>query len=204
MRIPLLLLGILFSACSCNSIPKEPTRTTVEQINAVVKISVMCGENRGGGSGVIVSEGKILTAYHVVECDGGVEPLVTIDPGDGIPRDAAVEIILPGRDIARLQLDVPTLDDFMTKVAIGPRPKVGDEVCIGTAIPRFSYHCGRVQPGDTGMIYWDHMTEFGNSGSGAYHNGKLIGLLDVLKYCQSGVPCVGGITPLQGYEWLVP
>jgi hypothetical protein len=210
MKKTALLFLVFLSACgACGYVHSEnPSRNFKEQMGAAVKITTMCDDGGGYGTGVVVSEDRVLTAKHVVDCEDGSEPKVTVDPGDGVERDAYVEILLPYNDVARLRLLNSNLEDYMTPVQIGPRPVFGDKLCIGTAVPRFGYHCGITQPDDSKgvghFVEWDWFTEFGNSGSAVYHDGKLIGLLDYLKYCQGGYHCVGGITLLEGYEWLIP
>lgn len=207
--------GVLFATCaSCGyslNIEKDkpvPYRPATQQMGTTVRITTTCGEGGGYGSGVIVSPDRILTAQHVILCEDGSEPTsITVNPGDGTERDAYVEIKLPANDIARIRLKNADLKDYMSPVTIGPRPKLGDQLCIGAAVPRWGYHCGMTQPEDNGgdgYFQWDWLTEFGNSGSGVYHDGKLVGLLVALSWCQQKIPCVGHITPLQGFEWLVP
>jgi hypothetical protein len=211
------LFALLFVACSCSlSLNTEPRRPAEQQFGATIKITTVCyvvdpvlgNVNMGGGmgTGVLVSDDLILTAYHVVDC-GILSSKIMVDPGDGVLREAYVEVLLPTRDITRLKLapEAKSLKEFMTPVTIAPRPQIGDKICMSTAVPRWGYFCGTVQPNKgSGLYFFDRFTEFGNSGSGVYHNGKLVGLLDILVKCQEKVPCLGGITPLQGYEWLVP
>jgi hypothetical protein len=180
-------------------------RTPTKQMAAVVQITTKCKGDGGRGSGVLVSKDRILTAQHVVTCEDGSDPKVTVDPGDGTERDVIIEILLPGSDIARLKLATGDLDEYFSTVEIGPRPEFNDEICMGNAVPRRGYHCGRVQPlRYQNDFLWDWLTEHGNSGSGVYHNGKLVGLLVAFLDCQNDIPCVGAITPLQDFPWLIP
>lgn len=202
----LAILGLLFTACSCLNIAQvETPKPTVHELDAVVKVIIDCGSSYWNGSGVIVSDSQALTAAHVVECPEHVRPkAVYVDAGDRVWQPARVEVLLPELDVARVKLEDPTF--IPDHLVIGTRPDIGDKVCMANSAPRLGYHCGLIQPGRTkGMLVWDWMTEHGNSGAGVYNEkGELIGLLITVGTCEHDLPCIGGITPLQGYEWLVP
>lgn len=228
--IVLTVLAFLLVSCSgCHPWNNATVyRSPNAQVGATVKVVTYCRvpdadaeiieemlgvdaydyEPFGQGSGVIVSPDRMLTAFHVVECEDGSKPRVKVDPGDKTLRDATVEIIVPGNDVARLKLvnADEELSEYYTPVTIGPRPKLGDKLCMTSAVPRLGYHCGTMQPDrdGVGLFQWDYFTEFGNSGSAVYKDGKLVGLLHALSFCQGRVQCVGHIVPLQDFPWLIP
>lgn len=219
-------LGVVAATCGAcaarvgDALAAAPRRSLPEQHGATVKITVDCpGEIPGVpathfGSGVVVSADRVVTALHVSGCGRGGdgepsgldEPLsIKVDPGDGVEREATREILIPSVDVARIQVagNAP-LRRWLTPLAIGPRPALGDQVCEAAAYPRYTYRCGMVQPWRGAKIYAEYFTEFGNSGSGVYSDGRLVGILTTLAWCQGNHPCLAGISPLQGYEWLVP
>lgn len=206
----LTLLVITATCTSCISLGRGGSRSATTQYGATVLISTTCKNAlgmttlRGRGSGVVISAHHVLTAHHVVDCGGDVAVL-TIDPGNGAAYEATTELVMPVRDIARLELKV-SLAKYSSPIKIGPRPEIGERVCESSAVPRWLYRCGEVQPNhtDSTYIYVGFMAEFGNSGSGVYVDGKLVGLLSTAWFCQENYPCVGGVTPLQGLDWLIP
>lgn len=220
--------GVTFSADGQSPLAKP--RTAHEQYLDSVRITVTCAvspkdfvstgdetadgllhalldeEHKFGGTGVMTTNQRLLTNFHVVACEGPGSTLrkIEVDTGDEKPLPATVEILLPHQDIARLLLEKP-LDVTIPTVRIGPAPEIGDKICFAGAIPRYSFRCGTVQPSPKGMIATDFKVEHGCSGSAASDSqGRLVGLVFATITCSDGEFCVGVVTPITPeMNWLV-
>jgi hypothetical protein len=156
------------------------------------------------GTGVIVSADRALTNVHVATCTHGELSKLELRTGADRPWiQVTVEVLLPALDVARVKLESP-VPEYFTPVQIGEAPELGETVCAANAWPRWSYKCGIVQPSPKGYFWVDMFAEFGNSGSGVYYRGKLVGLLFAAQPCQDGVPCVAWVSPIADYAWLIP
>jgi len=201
---------VMATCISCISYA-PPVRSPVLQQNAGVKIRVKCPDGNYVGSGVIVGRDRLLTAEHVVSCSNKNLPSqILVDPGDGVPRNAVIEVLVPNADIARLLVDAD-LSEYNSPIVIGPRPQIGDTVCEVAGMPRWTYRCFTAQvwtrlTGEEADIYMDGMmVEFGNSGSGLYDaEGRLVGIVVRVARCQDSLPCSGRATSLQTRSWLIP
>jgi hypothetical protein len=185
-------------------------RNAAEQHNADVRITVDCGAHTYGGSGVVVSPTRVLTALHVVTCDGAGDnplPLISIYEGDGSAVMYMIEVALPERDIARLWTFTDAFKAEATPIVVGPVPTVGDRVCIAAAMPNWGYHCYDVQPpepNDKDFHIASSVIELGNSGAGVYDaQGRLVGIFVTARECSQYL-CVGGVSPLAEDPWLIP
>ena len=225
--LPLLVL------IACASAPVSRGRTPAEMHALTVQIRTTCAtpdpdfvstgdpvadgllkvllpdvESAYGGSGLLVSQDRLLTNGHVVTCEPPSElRSILINDGDGELRPAHVELLLPRRDIARVQLDVP-LKKHVPRPVIGPRPATGDRLCYSSALPIQQVRCGDVQPNDnpkSGSIYVDALVMHGSSGSSAYVDGRLVGLVYATLDCGEGGLCIGAVTPIDdALAWLLP
>jgi hypothetical protein len=204
------VLALLTACTSCAHFGSR--RSAVQQHNAMVMIKTTCPDgNSHAGTGVLVSEDRVLTANHVAQCDMVpgfglyVDPVsVEVFASTDDKSTATVELTIPGADIARLKL-THALPEFFTGVEVGPPPGIGDRICEVTAVPRVMYRCGEAQKTVSGRIMFSFMTEFGNSGSAVYNSdGQLVGIVTNLIRCQEGVPCAGFGSSLTGYAWLIP
>ncbi len=197
-----LLLAVLLQALSlaivsgCCSAPPRVAGPEARQRDLAVEITRGCatssGVQVGFGSGVLISESTVLTASHVVLCPG-VAALVVLSPG--VMRVAQVAQLDLEGDMAILTLDSPVKGVPTAK--IGPRPKVGDRVCLATARPERARPCGNVTAYDTlpGDVRHTARTVPGNSGSGVYDRaGLLVGI--VTHACRDG--SCGMFTALEG------
>lgn len=225
---------ILITAGTCGACldrfasPYEP-RTPQEQHLGSVKIIVTCAvrdpkwvvsddpnidilldmvapdiEQTQMGTGGMVSSAHLLTNVHVVTCVEGKLKTIVVDTGNGIKHPASIDVLVPAHDIARLQLEAP-LDVNIPPPTIGPTPDIGDRICYASAVPRWGYTCGTVQPSAnvSQIIIGGAQIQHGNSGGLSYDNqGRLVGLIYALEKCEYDIPCLGAITNIQGYSWL--
>lgn len=209
-----LVLALLLTACSsCATFAPSHSMSRIQQYNAMVLVRTTCSDGRvGQGSGMLVSEDRVLTALHVVQCE--IVPGVPIYlPANRIEvlatakdvADADVELEISKQDVARLRLKTSNLAKFAAPVSIAPPPVVGSKVCVVSAVPRATYRCGEAQEQIPGRVVFSIFTEHGNSGSPVFdERGRLVGILTNLIACEKDIPCAGYGTSVIGYPWLVP
>lgn len=204
------LVALVFATCSCaSSAPPKVEKPTVEEHTSTprteeqqdvsaVRIQSACVtgdafagraalEIGGGiGSGVVLSTGVVITAAHVVECDGA--RLVHVVTREGTKYAAEVAYVDATRDYARLKVRGLAA---VSSVVLAPT-HVGDSVCVVAAHPFRQRQCGTIQ-----RIEWKKLPNGivdlwstarivpGNSGSGIYNDkGELVGL------ATNKIPCV--------------
>lgn len=183
-------------------------RTVHEQVVAAVDIEVRCGpsdEDVQVGTGVAVSDRLVVTALHVVTCDGGAEPQVLVDQGSGVAVPGRVEVELPEIDVARVVVPPGSLS--ASRVSVGPRPRVGDgHLTVVTAEPVWQVKECVPQPDQplgsdspAGAIGVGCLIVPGNSGAGVYDSrGMLVGVISqTAESLQFGI-----VAPLQGEPWI--
>jgi len=193
-------------ACAGHMMNPEHLRDPEAQFQGSVLVTAACfgDEPTWYGSGVIVSKDRVLTDEHVVKCPLGLTPKVWVNPGDG-NLEAEVEVEIVKSDIARLKMVTADLSGWFVPLSLGPPPPIGETVCWSALSPRPTYRCGTSNGLNQGMIMVDGMVEHGNSGSGAYdEKGRLVGLVRATTMCQNKTFCVGWITPLKDFQWLIP
>lgn len=213
----LVLLGIVGLMATCSSCVLgvfSSARSPAAQTNAAVLVRVACPDGIYTGTGVLVGAHHVLTAAHVARCAldqkaredhryEGLPSAITVDMGDGMEHSAREDVLLAAMDLSRLTVD-DDLSSWTSKIDVGGLPSVGEHACVAAMAPRPSYRCGLVQPGQPGEVYVGILpVEYGNSGSGVYVDGKLIGLMVRVRFCQGGLPCLGIVSPLAGREWLI-
>jgi S1-C subfamily serine protease len=153
--------------------PRPPEVSAWRHPRAVV-VALDCSTGGKNGSGVAIGADRVLTAAHVVRCDGTARVAV-----DG--RPAHVVRVWTERDTALVATEAPA-----APLRIGLRPAPGDRVCAATATPKFSWSCGYVRA--VGLVTcadgfcYDLTIEVeirrGNSGSGLFNaRGELVGLV---------------------------
>lgn len=167
--------------------PPPEGRTISGQWDATVAISAQCGDGLHWytGSGVIVSDDVVLTARHVVADhyqDNGAwvncpNLQITVREIDGTMHDATVEAEASS-DIARLRI----VEKFTDPPAVlGPRPLLGENVCMVALRPEPWRRCGETQPTTDSLIRVNFQVVHGNSGAGVYDtDGRLIGIIVTL------------------------
>lgn len=210
MRRPLALLSALFvffwSGCAYASVTR-PHPVVTEEYERTVRLVVLCPDgNMSGGSGVRIGGEAVLTAFHVVDCDGEVPIGVMIVTSKGKKYMATVEAEIRAQDVARLRVKgLPS----MNPVAIA-QPVLGQQACATFALPKIGRRCGEIWPdiegGPPGDVHVDFVGEHGNSGSALWdEQGRLIGILVHLRYCQgTGLPqvCTAGATKVWPIRWI--
>lgn len=108
-------------AVETNEPPAPLTPHSVDHL-AVVRVSVTrCGE-RVHGSGVLIADGLVVTAGHVV----GDAGLVRLDQGAVTVTGEVLGVMADGRDLALVAVDGP----LPTPVAAGLVPQAGDAVTV--------------------------------------------------------------------------
>lgn len=156
----------------------------------------------GMGSGVLVADRLVLTAAHVVACEGTVSIQVTV-MATGQELTATAETIDTNSDIARLTLSEPVAATPMT---YGPRPELDDRVCLVSAVPEYTRRCGNVQSFREGKgdVWHDAITQPGNSGGGVYDSrGRLVGIVTHYYTCRNGQFCGGAFSSFNGRSWVL-
>lgn len=207
----LVLLLAAVANASCTHASPLMSRSLADRYVEAVEISAMCVQDDGngggaivgwGGSGVIVSRTRILTAAHVAATHGMfcVFSATTID---GKERMIQPAVVLPDFDLASMTiLDDEEPFDF-SPLAYGVKPTLGDTVCAAVAVPWRGHKCGEVQPDSTppGDIKFFVVVEPGNSGSGLYNaRGELVGIVTHRFFCnQSKQTCGGKAASLDGH-----
>lgn len=203
------LLGTLISAAmvlGCRPETGDTMRSPAIQVDEAATLSVLCADGRSfAGSAVVLGPDRLLTAAHVVACEGhGGAPLLVLVSLGGVSTVGTVEIMSPGSDLARLV----TVDRLAYHaLLIGPRPAIGEIVCVAAGAPQGrTRRCGPVErfeeePGD---IVHAVVTEPGNSGAGVYDSaGRLVAILSHYRECINGQLCGGKATSLAGRAWIL-
>ncbi len=183
-----------------------PHPTVSEEYMRTVRIAVLCPDGSiSGGSGVRIGGTVVLTAFHVIDCDGEPATAVVIrtDKGDVYPAEVAAEI--RDQDVARLNVTgLPELP----QVTIG-RPVLGQRACATFALPEVGRRCGEIWPPyaePPGDMHLDFVGEHGNSGSAVWdEDGRLIGILVHLHWClgtEVQQVCTAGATTIWPIRWI--
>lgn len=211
-------LLVLFAACA--HVPRVPAiaRSSQQIEAAVLSVESMCtnrdpfaGQMPDGigyiaGSGVIVDDRHALTALHVVDCFA--MHAVRVQMANGRRLRMVVDKIDRPHDLARMVIMSDETFGLGAGVAIGG-PIIGEPACTAVAHPRRQVNCGEVDviwpvtrngPATYPVVSFGvtQLTQRGNSGSGTYQNGKLIGVTIALQKDVDGggmVVPVGGVWP---------
>lgn len=201
---------------ACGGVSLETQAAQIEQrYSAAVSVTAVCVQDDGqttgwNGSGVIVSETRLLTAGHVVETAPNEACIFTVEDADGNEYLAKPLVAIPQVDLASMELISPAAKFRFEGVRFGLPPWTGEIVCSATGFPRREHRCGQVMkpklpPGD---ILMNLVVEPGNSGSGLYNmKHELVGII-VHTYPNrgNGQYVTGGATSLAplGLQGLLP
>lgn len=207
--IPRVALFVALSGCNCyhmplaeEAAPKGRPRSVQEREDTAVGITTVCfdpatGAHIWGGSGVIVGEKSVLTAYHVVACAGPA--MIHVTDRAGLEVLASVERVAPDADIARIdRVDGAWI---VEAPVLGARPRIGDVICAVPVVPARGAQCGAVDEYDSlpGDVRHKAVTVPGNSGGGVYDTqGALVGI--VTHYRRDGG---GAFSSIGNRRWLL-
>ena len=192
MRFILCILALTLSSCAAKQWPPESREPLSEaQRAATVAIHVICAAESGQisrwrGSGVIVDETTVLTAYHVADCPG--DSMIAVETLRGIMVMAALGNFDEASDVASLILFESIPGHSAT---IAKPPGIGQVICAESAIPTRARKCGRVHwlapdPAQNDIRHDLHVVG-GNSGSGVYdQRGMLIGIVTLRRTDRPG------------------
>lgn len=178
---------LMLLACHAALAPTGRLRLVPDRAALAVEIHEVCVTAErvdvSFGSGVLVSEDDVLTAYHVVDCEGVA--LLTVILADDRMMAASVAWSDERHDLARVALATPALLDVHD-------PVVGladGRVCAQVAFPRREQRCGEVtevrDDGTTwGEVRFSAVVQPGNSGGGVYdEEGRLVGIVTSRVFC---------------------
>lgn len=181
------LIGLCAWDAGCAHYPRPvvPSRTTMQQEDADVRVITECGQ----GSGVLLDGTHVLTAFHVVNCGTDtIQPagLVVVETHDGTAYIVGSATAEPSKDIVRLDLTKPVPGIAPIKIR---HARAGEALCASVAVPDRGFRCGHVgNIGQARVIGDIEVNEanlwFGNSGGGVYgDDGQLIGLVTRMAWC---------------------
>lgn len=190
MRRAALLLFIMIIGCTCAAYQERTPRYldwVEHQRQSTLALLVQCTKGNAHwitmGSAVAISPRHLLTAEHVVDCDGG-DPLAIM----GMDRDGKTHELLVSKlggadlDVARLVVE-GSGEPFRAWGEFGPGPKLGQVVCVVHARPRRGRKCGEVSEWRTGSGWagagsfeYEARTIGGTSGSGVWLRNHLVGI----------------------------
>lgn len=207
-----ILLAVLTGCSSCSATQNAPPSgpdpvaglSEADQAAATVEV-IACDQV---GSGVIVSERHVLTAFHVVQGCG----IFVIKLADGTLRIARLEVA-HSADLARLIVLDDKLPNYRLRTASS---SMGQPVCLTAASPKRVRECGIVKilkrdRNESGDVRITAKVVKGNSGAPAFDEaGRLVGVVvqcDLHPESTEEKPkCAergGGYTSVDSVRWLV-
>lgn len=182
---------------SCAAARPVLGRTLIEQTSSAVAVEVFCTNLAGTagtysrGSGSLIAGDRVLTAAHVVECEG--ISAIRVSQGDAHTLAFPVHVWTT-RDTAVLRLGKSFAGSPPPLAKLAP-----GEVCFEATVPTIARNCGHVfekHAIECPRNAWCHSFSFtasaipGNSGSPIYARGKLVGILTGSRPATLGYPGV--------------
>ena len=193
MRFILCILALALTACTACAAQQRPGTgepLSEAQRAATVAVHMLCASDDGmrswRGSGVIVDETTVLTAYHVADCDG--DSMMAVETLRGVMVMAVLGNFDATSDVASLIL-LESIPGHSAKIA--KPPAIGQVICAESAIPTRARKCGRVKwlapdPAQNDVRHDLHVVG-GNSGSGVYdQQGNLVGIVTLRRTDRPG------------------
>lgn len=198
-------IALLVFACSCsNGVPAgrkgkvvtagAPDTEFSSELNrrmylSSVRIKVICKDESGSmGTGFAVSPRHVITALHVIDCEG--EPpafvFVVLRDGKSIPMWVD-DPRIGGVDAVRLSVLEPLAMEFKTWVPTSDRaPLIGEDVCVVAGGMPGTYgikKCGAVAFIQDGHFIVSMHIVPGNSGGAVFDSfGNVIGIVRAASF----------------------
>lgn len=190
---------ILIACVSPAPPPENPRipRTTPTQEYTTAMIEHTCIESHNlsdlrmsqrVGTGVVIDDYHVLTAFHVIECP--VLSYITVKLADNRVFRMVVTKSEPTRDLAMLSVfGSKGFELQLGPALIGQPPKQGSDVCFFTGAPQRTRRCGpynsRIKTDKLpDAMFVIAQADPGNSGSGIYDvSGRLVGIVTHNKKC---------------------
>lgn len=209
-----LAVWLVAIVATCSSCAPSQMRTQAgtprapqQQLSSAYDVTVICvlADGSGtvsGGSAVMIDTHHLLTALHVVTCDNGGVPIVTVNTEKGARLATFVQREWKDKDIAQLytRFELPGAD-----AKLGALPAIGTGVCAHHGSPTFGAACGEVSSlrptTPEADIIVTAAIRPGNSGGGLYDSdGVLVGIVTVWIQCEPGKrdSCGGGASSVAG------
>lgn len=187
----------------------EPrTRTIAQQFNAAVTIHTICfqafGAPKAGmiGSGVILTDTRMLTAYHVVDDKSCV---YFAESRDKVKHAMTVRHESKELDIAEFTVSPPFSPVAVSNFEFANAEVIGERLCVAAPYPQSSRFCGELSPNsfEAGMdIEWFGIVQPGNSGSGVYNErGQLVAIVTRVRVCANGQFCFAYGSSIRKAPW---
>lgn len=210
MHAPIKLLALAAILASCAHLPhvdpapRAPDAIARATMDVLAECTPMFGDDYSApppdrrGTAVVIDERHAITAYHVAHCPFGQRVTGWLSTGRRVMLHVDRED--EGADLARLE--IATADNFGIHVAppVVGAARAGDGACSAAW---GATRCGVV--GSSGAaIAGSWLTVPGDSGSGLYVGGELVGIM-VRQITLRGMSVGGEAAPLEGHaDWFAP
>lgn len=180
-----IVVAILIATCGCAlrsgaGLAYARARAVTESASLVRFLTVCPDGSRWVGAGVAVSARRVVTARHVVDCDGALPVAVFIETADGHTFPAAVSAFAEsGADVARVAVIGASP---LTPARFAATPAPGDHVCVVVKDFRSGQDhvrkCGEVSAAGDDEIMVGVRPNPGNSGSPVFDDaGDVVAIL---------------------------
>jgi V8-like Glu-specific endopeptidase len=209
--VAIVTVASFFVGCQTTLAPKYPSPEQLAQTARAATVGIATFCSNGGvqfGSGTITRHDTVITAAHVVQCDGAEVKLVVVEYLDA--NDQLVQVAATGTnqlrrdgeaiDAARLTVPALTFTRRAVESAASGAPALGSTVCLSAYIPNRLWACTAVEDVEKGEVQVAQPVYPGNSGGGAYNEaGELIAVVVQSSPChdQTGAYAIcGGVVLL--------